>query len=108
LGDTVTYDEIIGDDLKERGYGGLYGIGKAAVCPPRLVIMDYTPEDVGREDKVTRTVALVEKGIVYDTGGLSLKPKMGIPGMKHDMRRSAAMLGAFSAAVKLPPAPTPA
>jgi len=35
LGDTVTYSEIVGEELNERGYGGLYGIGKAAVCPPQ-------------------------------------------------------------------------
>jgi len=43
LGDTVTYSEIVGEELNERGYGGLYGIGKAAVCPPRFVVMDYQP-----------------------------------------------------------------
>lgn len=100
LGDTVTYREITGEALKP--YGGLYGVGQAATCPPRLVILEYTPPegDVG-ESSPEKTVALVGKGIVYDTGGLSLKPKTGMCGMKHDMGGSAGMLGAFYSACKL-------
>jgi probable aminopeptidase NPEPL1 len=94
--DSVTMTEIVGEELKEKGYGGLYGVGKAAECPPRLVILEYEPESDAKE-----TVALVGKGIVYDTGGLSLKPRDGMCGMKHDMGGAAGMLGAFLAAVSL-------
>ena len=97
LGKRVTMTEIVGQDLDKAGYGGLYGVGKAATCPPRLVIMEYTPE----EHPPTQTVALVGKGIIYDTGGLSLKPKVGMCGMKHDMGGSAGLLGGFVSAVKL-------
>lgn len=93
----VTMTEIVGDELNKAGYGGLYGVGKAAECPPRLVIMEYTPAN----DPTPQTVALVGKGIIYDTGGLSLKPKVGMCGMKHDMGGSAGMLGGFVSAVKL-------
>lgn len=93
--DGVTMTEIVGDDLDKQGYGGLYGVGKAAECPPRLVILEFSPENP------TKTVALVGKGIVYDTGGLSIKPKTGMCGMKHDMGGSAGMLGGFVSAVKL-------
>uniref|UniRef100_A0A7S1ZBT7 Cytosol aminopeptidase domain-containing protein n=1 Tax=Trieres chinensis TaxID=1514140 RepID=A0A7S1ZBT7_TRICV len=98
LGDSVTITVIAGDDLRERGYGGLYGVGQAAVCPPRMVIMEYNPAG---DEEVPETVALVGKGIVYDTGGLSLKGKTGMPGMKGDMGGAAGMLGGFVAAVKL-------
>ena len=64
----VTFTQLVGEELKP--YGGLYAVGKAAVCPPRLVLLEY---DGGGDE----TVALVGKGIVYDTGGLSLKPKTG-------------------------------
>lgn len=96
LGDCVTIEEIKGDELKERGYGGVYGVGKCAVCPPRVVIMNYTPPGESKE-----YVALVGKGIVYDTGGLALKTKTGMPGMKHDMAGSSGLLGGFVAAVKV-------
>lgn len=80
----VPMTEIVGEELKEKGYGGIYGVGKAATCPPRLIIMEYNPPD-----NPTENVALVGKGIVYDTGGLSLKPKTGMCGMKGDMGGSA-------------------
>lgn len=68
----VSFREIVGQELDEQGYGGLFGVGKAAECPPHLIIMEYNPPNISEE-----TVALVGKGIVYDTGGLSLKPKTG-------------------------------
>nr|KAF6423243.1 aminopeptidase like 1 [Rousettus aegyptiacus] len=63
---TVIRDE----ELKTRGFGGLYGVGKAAVHPPALAVLSHTP------DGATQTIAWVGKGIVYDTGGLSIKGKV--------------------------------
>jgi len=60
LGPSVEMEEIVGEDLKEKGYGGLYGVGKAAVTPPRMIIMKYTPENVQDDDE---TIALVGKGM---------------------------------------------
>ena len=74
----VQMTEIVGEELKEKGYGGIYGVGKAATCPPRLIILEYNPADT----TPTENVALVGKAIVYDTGGLSLKPKVGMCGSK--------------------------
>lgn len=51
---------------------GLYGVGKAAVNPPALVVLSHTPMSA------TRTIAWVGKGIVYDTGGLCIKAKVHI------------------------------
>jgi probable aminopeptidase NPEPL1 len=95
---SVTMKEIVGSELKEKGYGGLYGVGKAADCPPRMIIMEYSPPS---NQICEETVALVGKGILYDTGGLSLKSKEGMSGMKHDMAGAAGMLGGFLAAVHL-------
>ncbi|KAJ6665679.1 hypothetical protein lerEdw1_002049 [Lerista edwardsae] len=81
-------------ELKERGFGGLYGVGKAAVHPPALAVLSHTPEGA------TQTIAWVGKGIVYDTGGLSIKGKTTMPGMKRDCGGAAAILGAFRATVK--------
>jgi len=86
---------IRGEELDAQGYGGLWGVGKAATVPPSLVILSHTPEGAGS------TTALVGKGIVYDTGGLSIKGKTNMPGMKGDMGGAAAVLHAFSAAVEL-------
>ena len=97
----VTMSEIVGTELDQKGYGGIYGVGKAATCPPRLIIMEYTPPSSGVDSgDASPTIALVGKAIVYDTGGLSLKPKDGMGGMKADMGGSAGVLGAFVAAVK--------
>uniref|UniRef100_A0A034W1I2 Putative aminopeptidase NPEPL1 n=3 Tax=Bactrocera TaxID=47832 RepID=A0A034W1I2_BACDO len=85
---------IRGEELRERGFGGIYGVGKAAAVPPALVVLSYEPK--GAQD----TVALVGKGIVYDTGGLSIKGKTAMPGMKRDCGGAAAILGAFYAAIK--------
>jgi len=82
---------IRGEELEQRGFGGLWGVGKAAVHPPALVILSTGPEDA------EQTIAWVGKGIVYDTGGLSIKSKTGMPGMKADMGGAAAVLSAFQA-----------
>jgi len=86
---------IRGRELDERGFGGLWGVGKAAVHLPSLVVLKHEPEDADE------TLAWVGKGIVYDTGGLSIKGKNGMPGMKADMGGAAAVIGAFGAAVRL-------
>ncbi len=86
---------IQGEALKEGGFGGLTGVGKAAEHPPALAVLSWEPEGA------THTTAWVGKGIVYDTGGLSIKSKTGMPGMKSDMGGAAAVLGAFEAAARL-------
>ncbi|GLE03531.1 hypothetical protein PINS_up012433 [Pythium insidiosum] len=57
---------IQGEELRERGLGGIYGVGKAAVHQPALIVLSYYPPGTTAE---TPGVALVGKGIVYDTGG---------------------------------------
>ncbi|MEZ4403671.1 MAG: leucyl aminopeptidase family protein [Kofleriaceae bacterium] len=89
LGGAVTVEEIVGEALAARGLGGIYGVGKAAVEPPRLVVATVGPADAKRH------VALVGKGITYDTGGLHLKARGSMETMKADMGGAAAVLGAF-------------
>ena len=81
-------------ELRSGGFGGLIGVGGAAVHGPALVALHHRP------DGATQHVAWVGKGIVYDTGGLSLKGKAHMPGMKCDMGGAAAVMGAFAAAVR--------
>mmetsp|Transcript_53209 Transcript_53209/g.129211 ORF Transcript_53209/g.129211 Transcript_53209/m.129211 type:complete len:569 (+) Transcript_53209:479-2185(+) len=96
---TVTTKVIEGEDLDKQGFGGLYGVGKAAVHPPALVILSYTPSSVVDSGK-TPSIVLVGKGIVFDTGGLQIKNKPGMLGMKRDMGGAAAILSSFGAAVR--------
>jgi probable aminopeptidase NPEPL1 len=86
----VRVTSIVGDKLLTKGLGGIHGVGRTAIVPPRLVVLDYKP---ARRSK--RTVALVGKGIIYDTGGLSIKVGGHMSNMKCDMGGSAAVLGAF-------------
>jgi probable aminopeptidase NPEPL1 len=84
-----------GEALTEHGLGGLLGVGRAASCPPALVVLGHEPAGAAR------TVAWVGKGVVFDTGGLGLKSLREMQGMKGDMAGAAAVLGAFAAAVRL-------
>lgn len=86
----VRVRSIVGDALLSRGLGGIHGVGRCATVAPRLVILEYTPKKRAR-----RTVALVGKGIIYDTGGLDLKVGGSMQKMKSDMGGAAAVLGAF-------------
>ncbi|XP_031228785.1 probable aminopeptidase NPEPL1 isoform X3 [Mastomys coucha] len=90
----ITPTIIRDEQLKTKGFGGIYGVGKAALHPPALAVLSHTP------DGATQTIAWVGKGIVYDTGGLSIKGKTTMPGMKRDCGGAAAILGAFRAAIK--------
>ncbi len=87
-------DVLRGEELEKRGYGALWSVGKTALQPPSLVVLTHAPEGA------TKTIAWVGKGIVYDTGGLSLKGKAHMPGMKEDMGGAAAVAGAFLAAAR--------
>ncbi|XP_048762204.1 probable aminopeptidase NPEPL1 [Ostrea edulis] len=86
---------VRGEDLKEKGFGGIYNVGRSAEHPPALVVLSHKPEGA------TKNIAWVGKGIVFDTGGLCIKTRQGMCGMKRDCGGAAGILGAFYAAVKL-------
>lgn len=86
---------IDSEELRKNGFGGIYGVGQGAGANgAALVVLSHVV------DAATETVAWVGKGIVYDTGGLSIKGKSAMPGMKRDCGGAAAVLGAFYAAVR--------
>jgi len=88
--------EVLDEDaLREGGFGGILGVGQGSDRPPRLVRLDYTPADAARR------VALVGKGITFDTGGLSLKPPASMVGMKYDMCGAATVLAVLRAAAEM-------
>lgn len=86
---------IEGEELKARGFGGLYNVGKAAVNSPKLVVLSSLVANP------RKTVAWIGKGIVFDTGGLCIKSRQGMCSMKRDCGGAATVLGAFYTAVKL-------
>ncbi|MGX5771231.1 leucyl aminopeptidase [Microbacterium trichothecenolyticum] len=79
------------EQLREQGFGGILGVGQGSDRPPRLIRLDYAPEGAAKH------VALVGKGITFDTGGLSLKPAASMVGMKYDMAGAATVLGVLRA-----------
>ncbi|MFF9847524.1 leucyl aminopeptidase [Streptomyces litmocidini] len=81
--------------LAKGGYGGILGVGVGSVNPPRLVRIAYT------HPKAEKTLALVGKGITYDSGGISLKPAGHNETMKCDMSGAAAVFSAVVAAARL-------
>ena len=83
------------DELEAGGFGGILGVGKGSSRGPRLVTLRYAPEGAGKH------VALVGKGITFDSGGLSLKPAASMVGMKYDMTGAATVLAVTLAAARL-------
>lgn len=81
--------------LVAGGYGGLVGVGQGSVRPPRLVKVAYTPS------RPKAKVALVGKGITFDSGGISIKPAASMETMKSDMAGAAAVLHTVIAAARL-------
>ncbi|MGH3344249.1 MAG: leucyl aminopeptidase, partial [Carbonactinosporaceae bacterium] len=90
--------EVLDDDaLQAGGYGGIIGVGQGSVHPPRLVRVHY------RHPKAKRRLALVGKGITFDSGGLSLKPAQSMEWMKSDMGGAGAVLAAMTVIARLKP-----
>ncbi len=83
------------EKLLAEGCGGIMGIGQGSSRPPRLIKVSYSP--AGAEHHV----ALVGKGITYDTGGYSLKPAEAMVSMQNDMGGAAVVLGVVLAAARL-------
>ena len=86
------YDE---DEIEAEGFGGLLAVSLGATNPPRMVVLKYRP------DGAEKSLALVGKGIVFDSGGLSIKPAAGMETMKTDMSGAAAVFGAVQAIAQL-------
>ena len=81
--------------LEENGFGGIIAVGKGSNIPPRLVVIKYTPK------KDSAPIALIGKGVCFDSGGLDLKPREGMERMKIDMAGAAAVIGTIYVIAKL-------
>ena len=84
--------------IKKEGLGGLLAVNRGSVAPPSFTIMEWAPANPVNE----QPIVLIGKSVVFDTGGLSLKPtKQSMDYMKADMAGGAAVVGAFEAVAQL-------
>jgi probable aminopeptidase NPEPL1 len=88
-------------DCEERGFMGLHSVGKGSMHKPRMIVLTHTIDNE-KMNSETKSVALVGKGICFDSGGYSLKGSQFQIGMKRDMGGAAASFGAFMSLVSLP------
>ena len=83
------------DELAELGCGGITSVGDSSANPPRLLRLHYSPADP------LARIALVGKGVTYDSGGLTIKPGSTMATMKFDMAGAAAVVAAIHAIAQL-------
>ncbi|WP_306254014.1 leucyl aminopeptidase [Parvularcula sp. IMCC14364] len=84
---------VLGEkEMKKLGMGSLLGVGQGSVRESKLVVMKWMGGKKGQ-----KPVCFVGKGVTFDTGGISLKPPVGMWDMKWDMGGSAAVTGAMVA-----------
>ncbi|MBH9582052.1 leucyl aminopeptidase family protein [Staphylococcus felis] len=80
-------------ELQQEGFGLIHAVGKGSIHPPRLITLEYHGDPEHESDMI----ALVGKGITYDSGGYSIKSKTGMPSMKYDMCGAANVIGIVDA-----------
>ena len=85
------------EQIEKEGMGGLLAVNRGSMDPPTFTILEWQPENAVNESPIV----LVGKGVVFDTGGLSLKPANAMEYMKSDMAGAAAVIGTVEAAARL-------
>ena len=88
-------------ELEKRKMNAILAVGGGSSRPPRLVVLEHKPK---KAPKDAPTIAVVGKGITFDSGGISIKPSAGMDEMKHDMSGAATVVGVLRAcaAIDLP------
>jgi leucyl aminopeptidase len=86
------------EKIKELGMGGLLGVAQGSQQPPRFIILSYRGRPSAEID-----LALVGKGITFDSGGISIKPSENMAEMKDDMAGGASVLATLAALAQLKP-----
>lgn len=95
----LAYDVLDRDAMEKLGMGALLGVAQGSSNPPFLIVLKYQPEKPVGSDHL----ALVGKGVTFDTGGVSIKPSDGMEKMKYDMAGAAAVIGAMQSIAQLKP-----
>ncbi|WP_070328770.1 leucyl aminopeptidase [Exiguobacterium aurantiacum] len=93
-----SYRIIEKEEMEALGMGALLAVNQGSIIPPKLIVLEYN----GAGDDAP--IAVVGKGVTFDTGGYSIKPKDGIVGMKGDMGGAATVLGLFETLATTKPA----
>jgi leucyl aminopeptidase len=88
------------DRVRQLGFGSLLGVAQGSAEPPVLIVLRYQPAQASPDGV---HLALIGKGVTFDTGGISIKPSEGMEKMKYDMSGAAAMIGAMQAIAQLKP-----
>jgi len=94
----LSYEVLEKEDMEKLGMGALLAVNKGSAEPPKMIVLKYEGDE-----KWENVLAFVGKGITYDTGGYSLKPRESMVGMKTDMAVAAAVLGAMEIIGELKP-----
>lgn len=93
----ITHELIYGDALLEQGWVGVHAVGRGSDRPPAMLRLEYCPPEC-REDTVS--AVLVGKGLIYDSGGYSLKQTEAMFLMKSDMGGAATVVGALASTLR--------
>lgn len=88
-------------EMKTLGMGGLIAVGQGSSKEPHLLVLSYTPDALDTDTKTNKTIALIGKGVTFDTGGISIKPAENMEDMKADMSGAAAVVSSFIALCQL-------
>ena len=93
----ITFTNLSVGEITEMGMGGLLGVTAGSHEPPAFIIMEHR----GDPENTRPTVALIGKGVTFDSGGISIKPAANMSAMKGDMAGGAAVIGAMQAIGRL-------
>jgi leucyl aminopeptidase len=94
----LEFDALDEPRMKELGMGAFLGVAQGSAEPAKMITLTYAPKTESKE-----TIAIVGKGITFDTGGISIKPADGMEKMKYDMAGGATTIGAMRAIAQLKP-----
>lgn len=90
--ENITCEVFNEKDIQKKGMHAFFGVGQGSKNPPRFIHITYKPRNIRKNSKVKR-IAIVGKGITFDSGGLSLKPSDYMVNMKSDKSGACAVLG---------------
>ena len=91
------------DEMKSLGMGALLAVSRGSQEPARLIVLSYEPGGIAESNDSGELIALVGKGITFDSGGISIKPSAKMEDMKYDMGGGAAVIGAMQVIARMRP-----
>jgi len=89
--------------MEQEGMGALLSVARGSDQPPKMMVLTYMPDGKEKVEDGEDFLALVGKGITFDTGGISIKPSENMELMKYDMTGGATVLGVMRAVAQLKP-----